>query len=277
MKKVLIAILLLSFCLFASCGGGEGAMSGFGTLALTVDEETMMTVAERLYAPEYFEQFKSAGNLVYYDTLNSMLMALNAGQIKGIMLPADVNNYISQRNEGLTLRVFEDIPMSFFMGLREENTELRDQFDEAIRSMVQDGTLDALREQWIVGLPADEEPSFGEMPVIAGAETVKVGVTGDLPPLDYVSADGQPSGYNVAVLSEISQRIGMNIELVTVEATARLTALTSGNIDVIFWMRGVNSVTADGQPAYLSEAGPASGVITTVIYYEGNNSWLLKE
>lgn len=62
-------------------------------------------------------------------------------------------------------------------------------------------------------------------PVIAGAKTVRVVVTGDLPPLDYVSMDGQPAGYNVALLSELSKVMNVNFELVTADAASRAAML----------------------------------------------------
>ncbi len=68
-----------------------------------------------------------------------------------------------------------------------------------------------------------------------GAQTIKVGVTGDLPPLDYVSADGQPAGFNTAILSEIAKRLGRNVEVIDIESGARATALNAKQIDVIFW------------------------------------------
>ena len=74
--------------------------------------------------------------------------------------------------------------------------------------MKQDGTLDALTKKYIIDLKADEEPEAIEMPKVEGAETLKVAVTGDLPPLDLITA----------VLAEISKRIGKNIELVSVDS-----------------------------------------------------------
>ena len=74
------------------------------------------------------------------------------------------------------------------------------------------------------------------MPKFDGADTIKVGVTGDLPPLDFVNSDGTPAGFNTALLAEISKRIKKNIELVQVDSGARAAALTSGQVDVIFWV-----------------------------------------
>ena len=76
-----------------------------------------------------------------------------------------------------------------------------------------------------------------EIAKIDGAETVRVGVTGDLPPIDYVDEAGIPAGFNTAVLAEISRRTGKNIELVSIDSGARSIALSQGKVDVVFWSR----------------------------------------
>ena len=114
---------------------------------------------------------------------------------------------------------------------------LKYDFDDAIDSMKKDGTMDQLIKTYLEDVVngADVEPV--KMPVIEGADTIKVGVTGALPPMDYIAPDGTPAGYNTAVLAEISQRIGKNIELVQVDVGGRSVALSSGTVDVIFWTR----------------------------------------
>ena len=73
------------------------------------------------------------------------------------------------------------------------------------------------------------------MPHIDGADTIKVAVTGDLPPLDLVLANGKPAGFNTALLAEMGKRLNKNIEIFDIEGDARASALTSGRADVIFW------------------------------------------
>ena len=62
-------------------------------------------------------------------------------------------------------------------------------------------------------------------------------MTGDLPPLDLIRADGTPAGFNTAVLSEIGKRINKNFELVSVDSAARSAALASDKVQLVFWVR----------------------------------------
>lgn len=130
----------------------------------------------------------------------------------------------------------ENTKINLCMALTQDNEALRDTLDKAIGDMLADGTIDALRTAYIDDFKPDSEPERVTMPVIEGAETLRVVVTGDLPPLDYVSADGVPAGYNVAMLAKLSELIGMNIEIVTSNAGSRAIMLASGRADVIFWM-----------------------------------------
>jgi ABC-type amino acid transport substrate-binding protein len=55
--------------------------------------------------------------------------------------------------------------------------------------------------------------------------------------MDYVAADGTPAGFNTAVLAEIGNRLGKNIEIVVVDSLGRAAALASGAVDAVFWTR----------------------------------------
>ncbi|MDR2743225.1 MAG: transporter substrate-binding domain-containing protein [Treponema sp.] len=56
-----------------------------------------------------------------------------------------------------------------------------------------------------------------------------VGISGDLPPCNYISADGKPAGFNVALMDALSQVLSKNVQFVTVPSDARFSALLSKN------------------------------------------------
>ena len=89
-----------------------------------------------------------------------------------------------------------------------------------------------------------------------------VGVTGDLPPLDYVAADGVPAGFNVALMNAISDKMGAAFTFVQVEADARLSALS---IDVIFWYGNVQGYTSERDELLITDE-----------YYEDNIYYVTK-
>ena len=201
----------------------------------------------------------------YYENFNSMQMGLTAGNIDAIRTYGSVAEYMLKQNSELEIKDSQAVQLvdNFSCAMREDDTELRNEFDAAIDSMEKDGTLDDLVKRYIKFAIDDDTPSAVAMPHLDGAEIIKVGVTGDLPPLDLILADGKPAGFNTAVLSEISKRINKNIELVTIESAARAAALTSGRVDVIFWV-----VTPEGPSPYPTNSDTPAGVALTQAYYK---------
>lgn len=191
--------------------------------------------------------------IIFYDSLDAMLMALNAGDIQSMEIYQSVGEYLCAMNDNLTLGMKYDLnrernrfarnAFSLITGndfaflMMEENKELRDQFSAAITAMKEDGTLDRLIQEQITDVIEGKTAEAIELPVKEGAKTVKVAVTGALPPMDYVAADGTPAGFNTAVLAEIGNRAGINMELVVVDSIGRAAALASGTADAVFWTR----------------------------------------
>ena len=175
---------------------------------------------------------------VFYDTMTDMLMALNRGDI--VVLETDQNTvrYIVSRNEGIVDRspYLNPNNLMFSILLRGEDVELRDQISDCIAQMNADGTLEAMRQRYIEDVIAGEDPDAVVPEVFPDARTIKVAVTGDRPPMDYVSAGGEPLGFNTALIAEIGKRLGVNIEFVTVDCGARGIALATGVCDIVFWM-----------------------------------------
>ena len=102
-----------------------------------------------------------------------------------------------------------------------------------------------------------DEPEAVKFEKFENAGSVKVAVTGDMPPIDYIAADGTPAGFNTAVLAEIAKRMKVNIELLNIDSGARAAALASKRADVVFWFRtdtGVDVQADVPEDIALSEA-----------------------
>ena len=190
--------------------------------------------------------------IVYFDTLDAALMALNAGKIDEISIYGTVAQYLVHSDPNLVQAVTfnETADKNYFArfvrgGLMsndfafmfmEDNAALRDEFDAALQSITEEEMEKLVQDNITAAINGDEISPI-QMPVIEGAETIKVAVTGALPPMDYVAADGTPAGFNTALLAEISKRMGKNIELVIVDSLGRAAALASGTVDAVFWTR----------------------------------------
>ena len=222
-----------------------------GTLRSGMLTETMKAILSYTKGSFYFFGKADAVEAVEFDNLNSMLMALQSGTIDQIIVYSTIGKCLIEGNDDLTswdwaidantvlpsmfLFILDQLlGTNFSFLMLEDHAALRDEFNQAIADMKADGTLDELTA---AVLNSSTEMTAAEITKIDGAETIKMAVTGDLPPMDYIDEAGIPTGFNTAVLAEISKRIGKNIELVSIDAGARSSALASGAVDVVFWSR----------------------------------------
>ena len=204
--------------------------------------------------------------ITYYDNLNTLQMGLESGSVDAMSTYQSIADYLMAKNPKFALTDFSKLKLAdaFCCALREDNKGLLEEMNSAISSMQQDGTLDRLVKEYITDVKDGKEPPAVAISKIDGADSIKVAVTGDLPPIDLVLADGTPAGFNTAVLAELSKRIGKNIEIAQVSSGARASALSSGNVDVVFWA----VVPADDSAIRPSDFDIPKGIKATTPYYK---------
>ncbi len=267
----LLAVMLLSLSCGALAESAENKTCGIlSYLNMTEDESD--EIAAALYAPmlkllflqgvleELGDEAFDTSSLEYhfYDSLNALLMALQAEETDAISVPFYTGRYLCSANNRLALKAeyhpekasgVADFALSvlsdgYSFMLKEENAELRDALDAQIAAMKGDGTLQKLIDEHIV------KPSIGEAPTAIAfyqfeGDPIRVAVTGSLPPMDYVAENGTFAGFNTAILAEIGRRLQRNIELVQVDSIGRALALSEGTVDVVFWTRGASEALAE--------------------------------
>ena len=196
----------------------------------------------------------------FYDSLTSMIMALNAGEVDEISLPEPVAEYVMNVNDGFEIAsIVRIMPASLAMGFRKDDDTLRKKFNEALFSMKADGALTILRAKYI-DMPGYDDPEPVKFDKFENVDTtIKVAVTGDIPPIDYIAPDGTPAGFNTAVLAEIASRMKVNVQLVNIESGARAAALASKRVDVVFWFRTDTGVEV--------QADVPEGIVLSEEYY----------
>ena len=257
MKKLII-LLTVSLIILTSCGSEPSEIKLGMLTRLNASEENfgafMREVEESL-------KVKVASHVpIFYDNLSSMEAALQSGQVDELSTYVSVARYMTAKEP--RFEVLKDHSLefidSFCFALREDETELAHSLNMAIKDMTADGTLDKLIKEYIT----EGNTTAVEIPYKEGLPTVKVAVTGDLPPLDYVSAEGKAAGFNTAVLSEIGKRLSRNIEPINIESGARSAALSSGQVDVVFWaIVPISEIIPD-------DTDKPDGVILTAPYYK---------
>ena len=239
--KRFLAIILAGLMLLSLVACGEkktdenvvkiGVLEGSGMDSLRTEE----------HAAHEKEEHKDSSNVkiefVNYNNLSAALMDLEAGKIVSISLEECTAKYIAANNEKFEVHLDEHKTMTnFSMMTLDSNKEVYDILNNAIKEMKADGTLDTLIENELKAY-IESDPVAKDLPHFDGAKTIKIGVTGDVPPMDYVATNGKAAGFNIALLAEIANRAQVNIELVQIETGSRPMALSSGKVDAVFWTK----------------------------------------
>lgn len=270
MKKILALLMICPLILMTGCGGGEEKKVSDDAGKIKIGMITRLNASEENFG-EFMKKIEdtldvkiSSHTPVFFDNLNQMQMALQTKQIDEISTYRSVARYMIAKDQ--RFQVLKDHSLefidSFCFALRDDETELRNSLNKIIAEMQTDGTLDRLTKEYITDISTENDPPAVELPHFDSAETIKVAVTGDLPPLDFVSTEGKPEGFNTAVLAEIGNRMLKNIELVQIDSGARAVALTSKQVDIVFWaIVPVSEIIP-------SDSDKPSGVILTDPYYK---------
>ena len=270
MKKLLALTLALILTLalglpcLVNAAAAETAGTSVGVLSLMnmTEEEYLSWINGKMVALLYLIRegnYQSINDIAsappinqvtFYDTLTDMVMGLQADVIRIAELPECTGDYLCAHNDALRVtgrfnledaddfstRLIYRLGVGYSFMMPEDRTALRDELDQAIAAMKEDGTMDALINTYIVeGISEDPEPvAFTQ----ADGETIRIAVTGDLPPMDYVAPDGTPAGFNTALLAELGRRLNKNFEIIQVSSLGRAAALASGQVDMVFWTNG---------------------------------------
>lgn len=240
MRKIFTLLMICALALVTGCGDSDNKTADnrikLGMITrLNASEENFGEFMKKL--EETFDIKIASHKPVFFDSLGQMQMALQAKEVQELSTYRSVARYMLAKEPRFSVLKDHSLEFvdSFCFALRDDETELQQSLNKVIDEMNSDGTLDRLTKEFITNINAETEPPTVDLPMFPNAGTIKVAVTGDLPPLDFVSADGKPAGFNTAVLAEIGKRMQTNIDLVEIDSGARAAALTSKQVDVVFW------------------------------------------
>lgn len=236
-NRKFLAFLLVVLLSVSSLPASAEVKAGKLTMSLFTEEEFSELVPKTWLWSVLDPTHDGKLAFKYYDSMTAMMLALNSGEIDEIDVSRSVGEYMTAVNPDYYIScVMRSGPVNYSFGFLsgDKGLALRDKFDEAVRSLMVSGRFAELQEDYIY------DADFSSIAPVKfskfdGAETIKVAITGDLPPIDYVDAGGNAAGFNTAILAEIGRTLGLNIELVNIGHSAKTAALTSGRVDVVFW------------------------------------------
>ncbi|MCF0248123.1 MAG: transporter substrate-binding domain-containing protein, partial [Synergistes sp.] len=191
-----------------------------------------LTGAGGLSAEDAFKGYSSP--VTFYDRLTDMVMDLKNGRIDRMMIPESTCSYVAEKDPETEYNIFalpDRLNLSF--AATESNKELIERINKVIPELLKDPEFNEIYADLVFG---NTEYRGYDLPKFDGAETIKIAVTGDLPPIDLTDAADKPIGPNIKIISKIAKALGVNVEIVKVDAGGRAAALKSGRADLIYWV-----------------------------------------
>jgi len=246
MKKlsIVLSMLLVLSLLLSACGKNNTDPI---TKLEDLDGKTLATFGLAGSENDFVDMINNGLGItlkgaIIVPTPAEMALLVQNGQADAGTAPAYTAKYICAHNDDLDYIVGGPMAASMVFN---KDSGLKAEIDQAIATLKETGVIDDLIETWLSDEAMKSDPQPATIETIPGAETIKVGISGVLAPMDYATADGKPGGFNVAIIGAISNLIGKNVEFVQVEPDARFLALSSGTIDLFFWKFHSSFVTED--------------------------------
>ncbi len=238
-KKICMAIsLLLAVVIFSGCSSQVIKITAYSDLNEKIVAQPASPIPAQNFKAAVEERYTIAlKDFKFFDTSSSAVAALKSGQVDAVMLPDFSAEFFEKQNSDL-LAIFPPITETkntvhfSYLG---DKAEFGAALDAAIDELTADGTLDALKKKYTTDLKDPSSIAGAEIPKIDGAATIIVGVSGDIPPIDYIAANGKSVGYSIEVLTLLSKKLNVNFEIKQISNEAKFTALVSGKVDLIFF------------------------------------------
>lgn len=246
-KHRLITLLCLAVAMLtASAQAGADANTQAQLDAL--QGKVIATIAPSVpYGPEFIEKLTGVlpGELLFLPTGNETIAAVTGGRADAAFSPREKARLDTMQNDTLASIPASEIASEMVMLLRLSDEALLAQLNAAIDSLLQSGRAQALYTQLVAEVEPSQLNTSVQVPERPGANTLYVGISGDMVPLDYIAADGLPAGFSVALMTEISEIMDVNVVFVPTATDAKFQALASNRIDIFFW-HGSNFLNPEG-------------------------------
>lgn len=210
-------------------------------------------------------------NYKAYSNTDEVLCALRSGEVDAIWACDVTADFLEAVNSDLVvfepaseadIQKTEDARFEFAMALKdtERSVKLRDDINGVLKEIKEDGYLDVLINSLIENAPEQEKLPEGlrfdelSMHQDGRKETIYVGISGAVGPIELLNGDGKPYGFCVALMEEIGKRLNRRIEFVVLDNETSFTSLMSGKVDLLFCY-GTGRKTTENKTPYITTDG----------------------
>ncbi|MEN6391536.1 MAG: ABC transporter substrate-binding protein/permease [Syntrophomonas sp.] len=165
-----------------------------------------------------------------YSGTSDMVIALKTDKLDAMVIDYISANVLLKSNNDLAILSDDVMPMYFGIGFNKNNPALRERFNAFLKESKTNGVYDEVYQRWF-----KNDPEQAVMPDIknnpAGKKVVLGVSVADLP---YVAVmNGKYVGFDIEIIQNFAAREGYNLEIVSMEFSSLIAALSSGKVDMI--------------------------------------------
>lgn len=206
----------------------SGEAPGEITSLEELEGKTIGCAAGSSYIQEVQEKIPGC-TILEYPTYTDLIAALKNGKIDAYI--SDEPMAYSQLAETDGLALIGDLITQDDYGfiLNKNNTQLRDEINEALADLKAQGVLEELKSKWITSSDTPQMDTAQNWNKPKG--TLSVILALDSKPFAYMQ-DNEIVGYDVELMYRIAQELGYGLEISSADFSALVTSVSSGKSDV---------------------------------------------
>lgn len=228
MMKYILRILLLSLCMSTVCKAQvNGQIPTYRSLDDLSDKKvaTMTGCFQEALLEKYYPEM----TVMRIDNASDLIQALLTRRCEAVVLDDYFFYYFSEHTNEIEL--LEEPLATAKMGFcfnKDNNLELRDQFNVFLKQIKKDGTYDEIYERWIHNghnsvMPDIQLPTEGE--------PIRIATSSATPPLVFYK-DGKMIGFDVEIATRFAAYLGRPIAWSDMNFSGVIPALSSGKQDI---------------------------------------------
>lgn len=230
-----------AFCLFLTlllalsvlgCAGKKEEKTGMTGKGETIMDyqDARVGIATGTYAATFMYDLFPNAEITEYNSIPDLMLALTQGKID--ICANDASYYTCMLWDGMNVGRLEDpveigdYGVAFKKG---ENTELREQMNEFIAKIKENGEYDALHGKWF---GSSEPTEFLDPNTLTGTNgTLKIATAADVKPFAYMK-NGNFAGYDIEFMTMFAQEYGYQLDITDMNFPAILAGVTAGTYDI---------------------------------------------
>ena len=192
--------------------------------------------------PENKALAESFADLQQVGDYNSAFMNLESGAVDAICLDIGVAGYeIASRGNKFTMLDEHVSSEQYGIGFLKGNTELRDEVQETLFEMLDDGTFAQIAADWQLSDSICLTAPVNN-PASESRTTLTVGFDAEFPPYGYQDENGEYIGFDLSLAEEVCKRRGWELIKQPIDWDSKDMELKTGAIDCIW-----NGFTINGR------------------------------